>query len=312
METPTIDQFVTADPRREERWHAAKKMIAEGLANKQIWNTEFELAKSNLHAIGEAALEVPYDALLNRLRNDADWRVEVNSEARWAISGYYQFNELPKRIRLLEKMQEPIRSQVEPYLQVCRELVTVGNDLKAVKPFIVKGRKPNPNAPPVEVTMANTGQCAICGRRQKMNKYNAIVDHGFQISDGVHYFGYRAGHCFGVGYEPSELSCKANQAYKKVLENSLSETEETLAELEASNFEQLSETVRVKEKNFNYRNEKRTHLKGTPDYERVRKNNIDRAQEQIRTLKSDINYQAEIIKNWKPSPLLYGSKADQK
>jgi hypothetical protein len=97
--------------------------------------------------------------------------------------------------------------------EVLRIHEAYASQLIAMKDKIVKGRKLGERKTP-ERTLDHTGTCAICGKNVKMDKDGLLVDHGFTID-----FGQRAGHCFGCGYEPIELSPKALKDYlEKVLE----------------------------------------------------------------------------------------------
>lgn len=117
-------------------------------------------------------------------------------------------------IKLVDKLHErwlPIQDLVE-----------------GLKPHIVKGRRPNPDAKPSEIrTIDHTGTCACCLRNVKLLDLK-IVDHGFKI---LGY--YRAGSCFGVGYPPIEVSPVGAVEFSKELAGQKRLDEEHLANLEA-------------------------------------------------------------------------------
>jgi len=85
--------------------------------------------------------------------------------------------------------------------------------VKAAKGRIVKGRKPSttPRTTP-ERTIENTGTCGCCGKNVKMDSNGRLVAHGYTIK-----YGFQSGNCFGVGYEPVEVSDLAIINYSEVL-----------------------------------------------------------------------------------------------
>jgi len=100
--------------------------------------------------------------------------------------------------------------------------------LDQVKPFIVKGRERRPDAPPTkERTIDHTGTCPICGKNVKMASGRLVV-HGFRVLEG---WG-RNGKCFGVGYEPIEVSTTALTDYLQMLEERRAANPATTANLE--------------------------------------------------------------------------------
>jgi hypothetical protein len=85
-----------------------------------------------------------------------------------------------------------------------------------LKKRAVKTRKPSSKVNPNARTLENTGTCGCCGKNVKMED-GKLVDHGFEI----HGWGHRVGSCFGVGYEPVEISPKAMVEYLAYLEATL-------------------------------------------------------------------------------------------
>lgn len=150
--------------------------------------------------------------------------------------------------------------------------------------------------------MSNTGHCGICGKQQKLTKQQKMVDHGFQISDGVHYFGYRAGHCFGVGYAPYQLSKEANIEFKKYLQEYLAKTQKNLTELKSGNVTSVQASKQVRS-GFSYKTEYVTINKGEPGFEQELQTLVMRAEQQESTIKSDIKVNDSKIAKWSLQPL---------
>ena len=92
--------------------------------------------------------------------------------------------------------------------QLITEWQPVADAIKAVKPNVVKGRRPSDSPTPSKArTIDNTGTCAVCGRNVKLRD-GKIVAHGYQRRFHAH-----MGNCFGVGYDPIEVSTEGAEAY---------------------------------------------------------------------------------------------------
>jgi hypothetical protein len=152
------------------------------------------------------------------------------------ISMFCGFNQAAGRIKRLSKL--PRIPALDRYIGLLKEIVVIWNTFVELKPLVIKGRRPPEN--PTDVDLTNTGHCGVCGRLQKL-KDHKLVHHGFKISDGRGwYFGYRAGSCFAVGYEPYELSCAANIAYLVKLGEWLKSAEEAYVYLNSGTVEERS------------------------------------------------------------------------
>jgi hypothetical protein len=103
----------------------------------------------------------------------------------------------------------------------------VRDNIKALKPMVVMGRKPStdPRKTP-ERTIENTGTCAVCSRNVKLDKGQHIVAHGYTIR-----WGFQSGNCHGVGFKAVELSSEGIVSWKGVLETALTHAEENIQSL---------------------------------------------------------------------------------
>lgn len=74
---------------------------------------------------------------------------------------------------------------------------------------------------PGERTLENTGTCGVCMQNVKLTSAQRVMRHGWQVGGNrqVGRIGYswHTGPCFGVGYEPWEVSPKAADEYVKYL-----------------------------------------------------------------------------------------------
>jgi hypothetical protein len=311
INTPLLDAAIeaasTPNPKwgsRYERFVNAKADLVEGVEKKHIWNVDFVAAKDNLsRGIDDVVHKIFDDALPEfwRIRDlsiligkNYDLR-ERTFKAHEEFGLSCQMNQAAGRIKRLSKFMD--LKHVPEYVGVLKEVVALHELVQAAKPFIEKGRKPAENPTPVDIT--NTGHCAICGNRQKMNAGQKMVHHGFQITYMGQPLHRRMGSCFGVGYQPSEISCEANIAYIPVLEKNIARNNNLLAELRADKFDTHVEK-RTKLEGFRMVEYLVSHKRGTREYTNLRDTMIRRTEWENEGLASNIEIHQAVIKNWKP------------
>lgn len=288
---------------RVQEFEESLKKLDAALTAGQIWNTEYQDWTYWIKQACEHAQHVASDGVSKWDNgNTPTW---PEGDPRWDIGYAFQPNQAAPLLKRLKKLPAAaIVPGIQNYMDVLAEIAGVWTFLQQFKAIIVKGRKPNPNH--VEPDVTNTGSCSICGKLQKLSAKQGMVDHGFQISNGVHYYGQRVGHCFGVGYKPYELSNEGNIAFIQYLETGLKNIEARLVELNAGTVESLPYTVRTRKGFGEYNDEHRTAVKGTPEYDRELKIAIQKGEQHRDTLKSDIKFQTEYAKNWTLKPLPHG------
>lgn len=280
-----------------------RKLLAESikgleasLAAGEIYNTEYKDAYSYISRAAEEAM----DQSTAPFRGDQTSRSWEQNDPRWYTVYHPSFanvgGALKKLMKFKGKNDEPRVNALIPVLEETMQLLEL---TKKLKPLIKKGRKPNPNY--VAPDLTNTGTCCICQHRQKLAKGQMLVDHGFKISDGLHYFGSRVGHCFGVNYQPFEISCEANKKFVIYLQAELKRTREHLAELKSGTIEKLFIIVRERE-GFGYKDVPKTLLKGEAGFDRELQSRVIDAETQERYLLSDIKNQQKLIREWKSNP----------
>jgi len=175
--------------------------------------------------------------------------------------------------------------------------------LKTFKAIIKKGRRPS--AEPKAADVTNTGLCAICEQRQKLDHHRLVgsrklVHHGYQMSEYNH-AGRRLGKCFGTNFLPYECSNQANKEYKYFLEQDLKDLETFLADLNASAMQTLPVTEYPKGLRFPKLVD---YARGTEKYEQERKSRIAQTESQIRWTDDQIAYQQVRIDTWRKQPLI--------
>jgi hypothetical protein len=281
--------------RHTDHFTASLRTIEEGIQAGKIWNQEFLAAKSWIAGGCEHAQHISSDAARGeeRTRSYGDCRDDI---------GYaFSMNQAAKMSRNLKKLWRRLPGTftqgIVGYVEVLDQIDALWKWLQSVKPLIVKGRKPPENPTPVDIT--NTGHCAVCEARFKLERHGArkMVHHGFRISDRMgHYYGHRSGKCFGTSYLPYELSNQANIEYKYFLEHELIDAQIYLGGLKAS----VPETLTVMEYQKGIANPVPVKYdRGTKKYEDERQHLIWQTESEIRWLNEQIPYQQKRIDTWR-------------
>lgn len=132
-------------------------------------------------------------------------------------------------------------------LELLNEFAPIMEGVKVAKARVIKGRKPSttPRTTP-ERTIENTGTCGCCGKNVKLD-HGKLVAHGYTIK-----YGFQSGNCFGVGYEPVEVSNKAIVAYLEVLNSFRNDQIASLEGLEDMKLWGVESTIRQVEGDIKY------------------------------------------------------------
>lgn len=294
LDTPILTALLAEkDARYHKLFTSAVETLNKGLAEQKIWNVEINDAKYSLSNGIDRALEVI--CARHRSNRSADYQYEP-----WMhdFSSYCSPNQAAGRIKRLTK-NAPKTQVIADYIVALGEVAMIWHAIVALKPFIVKGRRPNENKTEAQIAaeLSNTGVCAIRNRRQKLEE-GRMVHHGYKMSDYNH-SGYRIGKCFGVDYLCYELSNEANVAYKPVLAAQLKRYRVALKELKSGTV--LTLTVKREKGNL-------VLEKGTREFDQELNNQIWTVESYIRYTKSDIKANDAKISGWKRQPLKYGGK----
>lgn len=188
-----------------------------------IWNQENETLKYEISRLFEKEKDTFKDGEfleLVRYRNSDLINEIYNSFPYSAVHA-------SAMLKKLDKLAKKFAAWDSKWVIAAREFATRWATLNAahaeLKPLIKKGRQPNPNRVTPERTLDNTGTCAICGKNVKMDG-GKLVHHGYEVK--WHQF---VGGCFGVGYEPIEVSNVALIDYIAMLTKQIAYQETQLA-----------------------------------------------------------------------------------
>ena len=306
MNTPKILASLKSEPAvYTSRFESALVDLETAKDDKKIWNTDFENAKYYLHHACEHALDAAAEPWreLYRAGQQPAYR---DNDPRFNIGYMVSPLHAAGFVKKLQKFaKEPA---VAAYLEVLEEVALIGNLEKEIKPFIVKGRKPVvKDAQKLYDETFNTGVCAICANRQKLDDLKMVM-HGYQMS-GENHSGWRVGKCFGVGYKPYELSNEANVAFAPVLE---SHRQDILSALDAWQSGKITtlNVQRTKRENGQRVDYQVTYTLAENPYEfnQEKGYRIARLESELRMVDSDIKTNNAKIQQWTLQPLAYGSK----
>jgi hypothetical protein len=311
MNTPLIDAAYQEKEKHSayyfQKFGETKILLETCVAEKHIWNVEFEEAKHFFSSVCEASMDTVKDAHRKTIPTANYAQFENEHEVGYMFSPHLAGSYVKKINGWLKRKKITDNTQLQNLLALFGEVAALYAQLNSTKPYIEKGRKPNPNA--IQPDLSHTGHCGICQAHSgithvtKLGQGNKLVDHGFQISTGWgHYLGFRNGHCFGVGYQPLELSCEANQDFLTSLRNQLKTSEKRLAELKTG-----TATIPVQERVPGSSRPVQVWV-GPSDarYAKELPFAITNTEDNIRHINSAIVDQESIIKNWKATPLLHG------
>jgi len=286
------------DPRSGRSFDLALEHLNVGAANGQIWNVEVNDAKFTLSNAVDRALDVIYHKYLGGRGRDnyEEWTND--------LSMYCSFNQAKGRIARLQK-NAPKTAIVAEFIAAYQEVEAIWNLICSLKPITIKGRRPNENKTEAQVALElkNTGMCAICDHRQKLDA-DKMVHHGYKMSDYNH-SGYRIGKCFGTDHLCYELSNEANIAFKPVLTAQLRGYTSALKTLKSGTVETLTVT-RQKYVGSRLEDVRVTLMKGTPEFDTELGYEIERTKRFIGYTKSDIKVNDLKISGWTLQPLKYG------
>lgn len=303
MDIPNLTRLAVASHVNVERLETAIKTIEDGLAAKHIWNADYVTAKDTISRAWENTDDVAHDYLTNMYYRGNDvFRTWQDNDPRFNM-GLCGFLNTPGWLAKLKKVNAP---ELADYIAVIEEVAALAEMVKAVKPYIEKGRKPSEN--PKEVDYTNTGICPVCMKRQKLNFDGTLVAHGYTIPRG---WGGRNGMCMGRGYKAWELAPDGAIAFKRVMVQQLAEEKERLEIIQSDKLPVLMEQVQVRKSFGRYETETKKYDRGTPDYERVKRSSIFSIESNIRYLTADIEAVGIRIDNWKAEPLKYGGAETQ-
>src|SRR5271166_1702453 len=290
-----------------DRFDAAVATLDAAKTAGEIYNQEFQNAKGYVSSGCEHAQHIAAEGAHVR---DNGGSVIHYSDVRDEIGYAFGMNQAAKLSRNLKKLPAAkMTAGIATYIATLDQISEWFQYLKSLKPIIKKGRKPNVNKTDAMIAEENynTGVCAICANRQKLDDASAMVMHGYQMSEYNH-AGYRLGKCFGVAYKPYELSNEANVAFKPVLANYRRDIKKALATLPL--------LTSVDAKKDKWEGGRRTEIDVTytkeanpVEFKREIESRENRLTWELETVEADIKINNAKINDWTLQPLKYGSKA---
>jgi hypothetical protein len=144
--------------------------------------------------------------------------------------------------------------------------------------------------------------CPVCFRDILLDDAKKMVHHGYERPG----HGYIVGDCFGVGYEPLEVSKKGSEAYlAKILRPHLAGRKLHLAELKSGEITQFVELPRPRHNGQGPKEEPKiiTKLDQPEEFARRMERAIAATEHQIALVKADIATFEKVIPEWQPKPL---------
>lgn len=240
------------------------EIIKTALDSGSIYNVDYQDVKSSASSAFDHSRDVIRSAFFHAgaYKNRTPQETEIDNSIGYNLTAFPS----KKLVKLLSNAE---RTEFVAAVEVLvAEWKPVSDNLKALKPMVVKGRKPSetPRMTP-ERTLENTGTCSVCGRNVKLRD-GKIVDHGFALR-----FGFRNGMCPGVGFDPIEVSPEGLHAYQDLLVRTKQCHEGTLAAVDSITDVRKRVTVRMN------------------------------AEQMVRWLEKDIEDVTYRIIDWKASPL---------
>lgn len=225
------------------------------------------------------------------------FRVEGSFEFSYDLRDLYNtvplyINQLPAFEKRVAKFAKTYAAAANPLpgqaIEQTRTFIAawapVNEAIAAVRPLIVKGRKPSAN--PKIRTYENTGTCPICGKNVKLEN-GLLVSHGYQVNHRQH-----VGNCFGVGRPPIEVSNKGLIDYIRVCEINSNEFLETIERM-----------LREPKPPVYSRGAKTFVQPGEKGYEVLFQNKIAQLKYESESWKQTKNTYSARLAKWKPRPL---------
>lgn len=144
----------------------------------------------------------------------------------------------------------------------------------------------------------NTGTCGVCGANVKRAANGGLVHHGFLRPGDGHIYG----DCYGVGYQPWELSPQAGKDFlANVIEREIQAATNQLAAYQAPDLAELVVDDRTRPTRFGYAQKTITREHGDFAFQLDLK--IDKVTSKLRCLTHDRESLRERIAKWAPGKL---------
>jgi len=148
-------------------------------------------------------------------------------------------------------------------------------------------------------TLENTGTCACCGKNVKLGfrvKEGKIGSHGFRVKK---HFQNTQGSCYGVGYDPLEVSKEGLRAVIEAIEKEMISIQTELDELTSGQAKMIRRSVTSSlRSNWNAKKD------FTPEsWQSLVDRRISKLESDLATLQSELNGYVVARSYWQPRPL---------
>jgi hypothetical protein len=228
--------MTNSDIRTARREAAIQNLLIAAREGNEVYNVDFNDWKDMAGRVFEGAVSTKLRSPFFHC-GEYENRTVVESAIEDAVGfGLHTFPS-KKLLKLLNNHLADlgvINGQPSACIQAVMDLITefqpVRDAIKTLKPNVIKGRKPSTDpSKTAPRTIENTGTCAVCGQNVKLSG-GKIVSHGYRVIWNSH-----QGNCYGVDYEPIEISPKGAIDYLASLESYKADQEAALlAAIEAA------------------------------------------------------------------------------
>lgn len=261
-----------------EKALAAVEALRKAIESGVVWNSEFEDIKFRL---GGAVWRDTQAMIWPAMRNGVDEAFKYPVSP----SSVHDVRSFSKKIEAGRAKGLAVAETVDQFLAFWVPVVALFDQ---AKPLIQKGRKPSddPTKTPPR-TLEHTGTCPVCGRNIKLDDRGRMVAHGYQIA-----WNSRHGDCFGVGYEPWEVSPVGAVKFVAQVRVNLEVTEENLRKAKGGEFAEV------------YDERRKTFVKkGEDRFEVLLQARVREIEYEVRSLKGLAERFDEKIAAWAPATL---------
>lgn len=266
-----------------QRVTEALLLLSQATAENKIYNVDFESIKLTLNR----AIEKLYNDRISQVYYWGGlW--EKLGEEEDSLSDGISVTTIPSILSAAKKVNA-YKGEETQFIKDLREVITgaaeIATQLKDLKPFIVKGRKPSGKAPAPENPNKIVKTCACCFRAIAVGSDGKMVHHGYRRPGD----GFQTNSCMGISYRPLEVSDEGLRAVTQVYAGEIVRLNKALADLAAN-----AETIVLKDWKG------REVQPGTPEHRREISNTQYRLESELRSSTSYHEKLTEMLANWKP------------
>jgi hypothetical protein len=292
--------------RRLDRWTFSVNQLNTAMKEKKVYNVEMQDIKGWLSSGIDDATDSLETTIHRKVRAYHEHHYLPFAEVVWANVGCLQIGYAAGRIKrlsgskVLPKLRE-VAPEIDEYLGLLQEVAAIWAMIIALKPFIVKGRKPAEN--PKVADLTHTAICPACFGTFKLTPEGKLVHHGFRISVNGSYIGSRMGSCFGVSLAPFEKSADGTRAYHAHVTGILRTQQESLRARKAGEITKVTREGYERIPGVGIQPVIKTYNVGDPEFAPFLAQDISKIEWTIRSTEDHLTTLAAAISGWKLQPL---------